>query len=214
MVASIMKSFTELLCGPPGVILFGALVTAIGALWASQQQAGFERNLRAKSDEIAGLNREIANLITGGESFCYMDIGSLDPDTNRGIPVIVQQGDHSIFDINARIVDLQEFRQIKGNTFEGFNKAQRTLQIGSLAKGTCLAMSPLDLGDSPERDFNIFFIARNGQFTELLRLRKIDAKWARAIRVKRGSELLFEKVDDDFPKTDQGQIQWLGPPKE
>ena len=154
-----MRAMLQLLLGPPGLILIGAILAAIGAFWASQQQGNFERELRTKSDEIAGLNRKIANLVTGGDSFCYLAIGSIDPKTNRGIPVVIHQGEHPLFDINMRIVDLQKFRKIKDYTWTSFSQTQMNLAIGNIAKGTVQAMNPLDLGSSPERDFNIFFIA-------------------------------------------------------
>ncbi len=203
-----MRPVLQLFWGPPGLILFGVILSAVGAFWASQQQVKFERGLRVKSDEIAGLNREIANLVTGGDSFCYVTIASINPTTNRGILIVVHQGNHSTFDVNARMVDLQKSREIKDYTLTNLEQAQTTLQIGSLIKGTAIVVSPFDLGSSLERDFNIFFIARNGQFTQLLRLRKIDDKWVIATKVERDGKLIFEKIDKDFPKTGQGQVQW------
>lgn len=203
-----MRTMLQLLWGPAGLIFLGAFLAALGALWASQQQVKFERDLRAKSDEIADLNREIANLVTGGDSFCYVTIASINPNANRGILTVVHQGDYSTFDINVRMVDLQKSREIKDYTLNALKQAQTTLQIGSLIKGTALAVGPFDLGSSPERDFNIFFIARNSQFTQFLRLRKIDDKWVTATKVERDGKIIFEKVDEGFPGTDQGQVQW------
>lgn len=208
LVGRIMK-FLQLLCSPSGVILLGVFLAAIGAFWASQQQAGFERHLRIKSDEIATLNREIANLVTGGNSFCYITFASPDPSTNRGILTIVQQGDHPLYDVNARIVDLQESLQIKNSTLETILKTQTILPIGNMAQGAAAIFGPFDLGDSQNRDFNIFFSSRSGFFTQLLRMRKISNKWIMATKVERNNgEVLFEKVDDDFPRTEQGQVQW------
>jgi len=204
----IMKSLIQLLFGPPGVILFGAILAAIGALWASQGQTRFEHDLRAKSDEIASLNREIANLVTGGDSFCYLTIASLDPNTNRGILTIVHQGDHPIYDVTARVVDLQKSRQIKEWTLESIQKTETNLRLGNIAKGAAVVIGPFDLGDSTSRDFNIFFTSRCGPSTQLLRMRKLDNKWIIATQVKRNEKVVFEKVGDGFPKTDQGQIQW------
>jgi len=203
-----MRSTLQLFWGPAGLIFLGAFLAALGALWASQQQVKFERDLRAKSDEIAGLNRDIKNQVTGGESFCYMMISSIDPKTNLGIPVVIHEGDYPLYDINARIVDLQKLRDIKDNTFTSFMQTQTVLKIGNLARKTVLALSSLDLGNSSKRDFNIFFIARNSQFEQLLRLRKINDKWVTATKVERDGKVIFEKIDEGFPRTDQGQVQW------
>ena len=82
------------------------------------------------------------------------------------------------------------------------------LPIGNMIKGTASMIRRFPLGTGSKRDFNIFFSARNGLFTQLLRLRKIDGKWIYAMKVERDGKLIFEKVDDNFPKTDQGQVQW------
>jgi len=203
-----MRAMLQLLLSPPGLILIGVILAAIGAFLASQQQGNFERELRAKSEEIAGLNREITNLVTGGDSFCYLAIGSIDSKTNRGIPIVLHQGEHPLFDINVRIVDLQKLREIKDNTWTSFSQAQTNLPVGNLAKGTGLTMDPFDLGSSTGRDFNIFFIARNGQFTQKLRLRKINDKWVRATKIERDGKVIFEKIDIDFPKSNEGNVQW------
>lgn len=203
-----MKTMLELFWGPPGLILVGVVLSAIGAFWATQQQVKFERDLRTKSDEIAGLNREIANLFTGGDSLCYIAIANLDPNTNRGNLTLVHQGNYPTFDINARMVDLQKLKEIKDYTLTNIKSAETTLRIGSLIKGTAMMFSPFDLGSRPERDFNIFFISRNGQFTQFLRMRKIDGIWFTATKVERDGKVIFEKIDKGFPKADEGQVKW------
>ena len=65
---------------PTIVVLFGAILTAVGVFVAAikqnqekldsaNQRARFETELRSKSEEIAALNREIAASVTGGDSF-------------------------------------------------------------------------------------------------------------------------------------------------
>ena len=137
-----------------------------------------------------------------------MTIANIDPNVNRGILMVVHQGDHSTFDVNARLVDLQKLSEIKHYTLTTLEEAETNLQIGSLIKGTAIAIGPFDLESYPQRDFNIFFIARNSEFTQFLRLRKVDGKWFTATKVERDGKVIFEKIDKGFPKTDQGQVQW------
>ncbi|MEX2410285.1 MAG: hypothetical protein WD607_02750 [Candidatus Paceibacterota bacterium] len=56
------------------VVFLGAVITAIGALWVSIRQSKFDSELRQKNAEIAQLNHKITNSITGGESFCYLEL--------------------------------------------------------------------------------------------------------------------------------------------
>ncbi len=158
----------------------------IGALWASQQKATFEQALRIKSEEIATLNKEIVKTVTGGDSFCYLTIGSLDTNSNVGLLTVVHQGDYPIYDVNARLVDLQEFEKIKNKVnIYNLKQSDTNIQIGNMIKDTASIIRPFDLGSSSNRDFNIFFSARNGLFTELLRLRKVDRKSLSAIKVEK-----------------------------
>lgn len=204
-----MKSILQTLWGPPGLILLGAILSAIGALWVSQQKAQFERELRTKSDEIAELNKEIVKSVIGGDSFCYLTIGSVDPQSNVGLLVVIHQGEHPIYDVNARIVDLQEFEKIKKNLdIHNFRQADTNIQLGNMIKGTASMLGTFPLGSGTQRDFNIFFSARNGIFTQLLRMRKIGNKWIYATKVERQEKVIFEKIDQGFPRNKDEKVDW------
>ncbi len=204
-----MKNLIQILWGPSGLILLAAILGAIGAVWASRQQAMFERDLRLKSDEIAELNKEIVNLVTGGQSFCYLSIGSVNPDNNVGVLTVVHGGDHPIYDVNARIVDLQKFEKIKNDlTFDNWRSADTTIPIGNMIKKTASMIGKFPLGKADERGFNIFFSARNGLFVQVLRMKKVATKWVSATKVERDGKVLFEKADTDYPKDKEGNVVW------
>ena len=63
-------------------------MSIVGAFLSSQQNSLFQKELagkadelRAKSDQIAGLNRKIADYLSGENSFCYVtsDFENLPP---------------------------------------------------------------------------------------------------------------------------------------
>jgi hypothetical protein len=58
MVVWVFAQENQYLGVPAIVVLFGALISAVGALWSSGERTEFERELRKSSDEIARLNRE------------------------------------------------------------------------------------------------------------------------------------------------------------
>jgi hypothetical protein len=68
----------------PGVVtLVGAILVALGTFWGfyrqtarSEEIARLNRELAAKSDEIATLTKENLATITGGDSFCYVSLAS------------------------------------------------------------------------------------------------------------------------------------------
>ncbi|MHC4277591.1 MAG: hypothetical protein ACYSWY_08925 [Planctomycetota bacterium] len=100
-----MSWVTEHIINPPMFILIGAFIAAAGAFWASLEQAKFERVLRTKSDEIAQLNTKIASAVTGGDSFCYLDLAIGDGTTNTPALMLVHQGEYPVYDVSVRIVD-------------------------------------------------------------------------------------------------------------
>ncbi len=194
---------------PQTLIFIGVILSAIGAFWASRQQAQFEHDLRKKSEEITELNREIVRQVIGGKSFCYLTIGSINNEINTGLWVVVHQGAHPIYDVNARIVDLQRFAAVKDDL--NLTKIQQTethLPIGNMIKATASMVRPIQLGSKLERDFNIFFSARNGLYTQLLRLRKIDGEWVSAIKIEKNGKNIFEKVHEKFPRNTEGKVSW------
>ena len=85
----------NVLLGPPGLILFGAILGAIGALWASQQQASFERELREKNEEIVALNRRTLDSGYRGNSFPSLSV-FLENGRSSGMLAIHHNGERNI----------------------------------------------------------------------------------------------------------------------
>src|SRR6185503_17108720 len=70
------------------------------------------------SKRISELSRQGIAAVTGGDSFAYMDLSSqvIGPETMT--PVFIVQGGFPVYELTARIVDLQKFDEIvaaKGN---------------------------------------------------------------------------------------------------
>ncbi|MEW5992867.1 MAG: hypothetical protein AB1744_00530, partial [Candidatus Zixiibacteriota bacterium] len=100
------------------------------------------------------------------------------------------------------------FKQLKCYNISNFSQADTNIQIGNMIRNTASTFRPFNLGTSARRDFNIFFSARNGLFTQLLRMRKVDGKWFYATKVQKQDKVIFEKIDDKFPRNDIGEIEW------
>ncbi|MBU8920743.1 MAG: hypothetical protein KOO63_02675 [Bacteroidales bacterium] len=201
-----MRAIFEIFWGPPGLIFLGAIFGIIGALWSAHQQTGFEKALRIKSDEIAELNRTTFNAVTGGSSFCYFQIQF---DGLSGRFVFCHEGDNTLFDVTARIVNLDRFEQLKGNfTFESFQHTDTIMPLGTMISGHALFRGEIPVNQLPKRGYNVFFTARNGAFSQLIRFAKTREGWAAAIKVTRDGRELFEKVDDDYPLGEGGTVDW------
>ena len=182
---------------PAIMILIGVVINATGGLWASQQ--------------TAQLNQELMNSISGGDSFCYLTVGNIDSVKNIGQFVILHEGKHPLYDVHVRIVDLDKWDQHKGEmSFATLKQLDTSISLGTLIPSSAQMLHRVPLGNDNTRRFNIFFSARNGFFNQSLRFKKIHGKWVRATKVMRGGgdEVIYEKVDDEFPRTAEGNVEW------
>jgi hypothetical protein len=225
---------------PAIVVLVGAVITAIGAFWIALKSENdrtlFERELRdrgdkltkvqeelkAKSDEVAELNRNIAASVTGGDSFCYFTFNF---DSNGGRPIVIQQGKYPLYEVNVRVVDLDKWDAVEEQSKKGGGapsaletmKSSETLfDIGNMGPHEARVMNAF-VPFPPNKEklrFNIFINARNGWFTELLRVYKVNGEWRPAIKVTKdnisdtgpdGEPItLMEMIDPAL----KGKIDW------
>lgn len=79
---------------------------------------------------------------------------------------------------------------------------------GGLVPGFCKSGSIWSFGTGNQARFNIFWVARNGGFTQLLRFKKIDGQWHSATKVERENILLLENVSEGYSRNIQGEIDW------
>jgi hypothetical protein len=68
----------------------------------------------------------------------------------------------------------------------------------------------MDLGSGNARDFNVFFSARNGFYTQLLRFRRVNGKWLSATSVTFMAPAFqtnpaLHKVDHGYPLDAHGK---------
>jgi hypothetical protein len=202
---------------PAILVLLGAMVVALGGFWSSWRQSNFNATLTQKNNEITRLQLESANAITGGNSFAYMLLQI--PDTKSGslaTPLFVHQGKYPLYDVEARIVDLDEHRRLtEQKDFIAASKALvgTTLRVGNLTPGFASSLSSA-LQHPSGRDFsyNIFYVARNGAWVQSLRMRRVGDGWAIANKVVGGPENkeIYREVTATYPLNDKGEVNWEG----
>ena len=87
--------------------------------------------------------------MTGGDSFPSLSV-FLEDDRNSGMLAIRHLGEHPLYDVTTRVVDLQKAASIKpgpGLTFEAVTAADTYLQIGTLVPSYIAFRGRVDLGD-------------------------------------------------------------------
>ncbi len=196
--------------GPPVLILAGAVLAAFGALWASQQQTQFERELRQKSEEITNLSRKTLGAVTGGDSFPW-SLPMIDQSANPANLLITTEGEHPLFDLQVRIVDVEKIAELGANNMMSrLDEAETILKIGTLGGQRGVSPIRIELGDGNRRGFNLFFLARNGSFIHFLRFARVDGRWLTASKVTgtTDDQILLERIPEGFPKLASGEVDW------
>jgi hypothetical protein len=149
----------QLLSSPPALLTFvGAIIVAAGVFWAALNNAASQkeilrlnRQVTEKSDQIAKLNEHLVDLVTGGDSFIYLDCI---PRQNLPFLVLIhKRGEFPLYDVNVRIVDLHSKPASLGTQWV----------LGNYPRGTAdytfeHILLPRN-GD--EASFSFFFNARN-----------------------------------------------------
>jgi hypothetical protein len=187
MTMSRMPTYLTL---PMLLVLGGAILSAAGAciatirqnqekLQSATQRAQFESELRAKSDEIASLNREIAASITGGDSFpiaMYMPAIDLAVNDPNVLSVAIRvEGKYPLFDAEFEHQDITLPLPEDGiAALEAWKEGHLPrLQGGTLHVGIMVPRGLITL--RPEETYKklkLTTFARNGHFVQNTELKR------------------------------------------
>jgi hypothetical protein len=148
-----------------------------------------------KQTETEEKFKEVLDNITGGDSLCKIIVGSINQE-NMGVLYIENLGEHSIYDLKARFSQNE-----RGNTSTLKDLQNNTTDIGTLfPKSTDVRLIPIQLDPIKGLSWNIFYVARNGRYHQLLRMKFHEGKWLYANRIIRARKTVYEQVDNNFPK--------------
>jgi hypothetical protein len=197
---------------PAFLIATGALLAALGGFWQSWRQSKFNAEIRQKNEQIISLQRDNTSAITGGDSFCEMALALAHTTGSDVSPVFVHHGKYPLYEVVARIVDIEQYHKLKAaddpsaiNTLRG-----TTVPVGALAPGQVRGVPLVFQNQAGQNStYNIFFFARNGAWIQQLRMRWLGGEWATATRVtdSEGKEL-YRKVGHDYPLGPDGGVEW------
>jgi hypothetical protein len=164
-----------------------------------------ETRLQSLVEQLEMHAKEITHYTTGGDSYCYFGVGV---NGNTATWTVVHQGKYPLYNVGARIVDLSQFQAAmnSGNPFA----ADTNLRIGDIGQSQAAQVHSMDLGSGNARDFNVFFSARNGFYTQLLRFRRVNGKWLSATSVTFMAPAFqtnpaLHKVDHGYPLDAHGK---------
>ena len=191
-----MKILTDI--GGPTILIFvGGLISAIGAVWAAFDQNKMSSRLEQKNEEIITLNKSLHESVTGGDSYCYLQLSNSDDP----MFLINHVGKHPIYDVSARIVDLDTFEQLKSRSIREVLDCGTNISIGNIPPNSSKLLDGLLINQVHSLRLNILFSARNGFFSQLLRAKKNSSgRWVTAIRVTHNptGTLLKQEISNEY----------------
>ena len=194
---------------PALLIAFGALSATIGGFWQSYRQSSFNAAIREKNDQIIVLQQENLNAVTGGDSFVEMRLLELGQELQAPTtPAFFNRGKYPLYDVTARIVDL-DLRIIPTDSDAIRKLMGLAVNIGELAPNQPFSnMQPLSHSAESDINYNIFYSARNGHWTQFLRMKWTESGWSVANRIEQNGKDVLVEVSPDFPKLANGEPDW------
>ncbi|VBM56247.1 Uncharacterised protein [Burkholderia pseudomallei] len=173
--------------------LYGALLAAGGAFWSGHRQIASGAEARARNEKIIELSEKLRDAMTGGDSFCYGYPYMLSSGQFQWS--FVHSGKEPLYDVQVRICDRRK----------RIHSASMNLQLGTLFPGRAhsYGMQPGSIDvRTPVQAFNLFFVARNGSWTQEIRWIEKPGVQATANRVVRDgmpvSEPLLLEVSPEY----------------
>ena len=184
---------------------------------------GLEKQALKQSKTITYLSEQAIKTTTGGDSFGYIE--AMKPwGSSSWLPLFKSKGKYPLYEVKALIVDFEKDSPIKkgGKRYASLQEAidELTLKninisIGDIGeKNETMSKvfnHPIPLSAGSEHSYNILFSARNGSWEESLKIVNANGKQVEAIQVRRrigDKKLLFEQIDDGFPRNSKGEIDW------
>jgi hypothetical protein len=166
------------------------------------------------SGKTTEITKQIASSMTGSASFAYIIPRFFDPTHNAPLLTLVHRGEYPLYDLTVRILDMATFDTMVRQNNSDSDKLREEVQlsINNIAPNQTSLLKTVQLDSDPLK-WNLFFSARTGFFTELLRVRRVGNEWKTALKVIRtrspsNVQVLLEKIDSGYPLSKDGQVEW------
>jgi len=151
--------------------------------------------------QLAHSTQSLYGNLTGGDSFCELIIKPI--NATQADLTLVTHGNYPLYELSLRIVDLDLFSKVEIKTLDDMAKTQAILEIGNIQANSAKLLGQLNSDFSKDyASFNIFYNARNGFFTQGIRMFKIGNSWKGSTSITSSTlnKILFEKTDPTIPK--------------
>jgi hypothetical protein len=177
------------------------------------------KNQSRKLVEVQKLNENIHNNVTGGESYCEVEVLSLQ-DNGKTIYFlgVMNKGDFPLEEVSIELINTTKFKQRKRTdrqaTLQDLSEKEY-IKIGNiLPHGTAMLNREIILAEGEIVEFGIPIQTKNKFMGQSLRITKIGDKIFTASKIGiNGSigqkgRILSDKADKGFPNEHNGKIKW------
>lgn len=186
--------------------LAGAVVSGIAGLSGAVQQSEFQDTIETQNKALLDQAQRLAASVTGGLSFCHAYPMNENSAANSFEWLFIHAGPDPIYEVGVRIVNLER----RSNAVSEL--IGRTYKLGTLLPGKAQSFSIVWQGVDRVA-CNLFFTARNGDWTQEFRRIRVPDGWAYINRVGRWTDkpddkLALYDVSKNFPRKADGSIDW------
>lgn len=199
---------------PQAITIFGGAFFFVS--WSTSQIFRVKKQHKVEEDfqhllaELRIAARDIVGNTTGGKSVCYL-LSGIKEENQPPMSFLHCNGPYALHDVNVEICDLDEFN--RGVAAGQSNTQQRPrFKFEIILPGVAYPVPyqfAVDPHNKNERSFNIFYFARNGHFSQLVRMKKINGQWLTATKVLNGStEPAFEWIQEGFLTQSDQKVEW------
>jgi hypothetical protein len=173
-------------------------------------RGAIERSQRQFDATMSGINKNI-NAVTGGSSFCFVVASPIGNEFLLNINTI---GGSPLHETGIEFIDNDLMRTVVAEkpslTRDEIAKYTKTFPpIPFLVSSNGQMLGTLPIGTSDKRNFSLIFFAMNGNWHEILKLRRVNGQWEQAIKVakmlspirgKLRTKILYTYATDKFPQ--------------
>lgn len=184
------------------LVLVGAVIAAVGAFLQSQNNRALNADLRAKSAELIELQNGLVAYTKGIGSYFYLDVGPVG-GANFALMLIKRGGTNPVYEAEMNIVDSQAHRP------------PQRIRLGTLGSDAITGAWQLNMEFGDSRHLTVYLTSRNAEHRQDIRLRRVNGQVVAATRVVEtfnDGKIIYEKVDDAFPRDEQGRVDWNNRP--
>jgi hypothetical protein len=183
----------------------------------SQIDALRDANLEL-SEELRIKSTEIIDNVTGGDSYCYLQIHFL--QKNHTIYVdLLHKGEYPLYDVQVQIEDLgtralllnaiqlnpeieQERAEYEEYLKDFIKKTTVFVNVGNVAADSEVLLDEITLPETVNHiSWQVRILAKNGEFFQRIEIMDIwEKSQSYAMQVVKDGKILLERIPDDFPE--------------